>query len=38
MRRRKGHLKIPYGVAIATGGLWVLAGVYGPALQAATAG
>jgi len=37
-RRRKDQLKIPYGVAIACGGLWILATSYGPAVQAVTAG
>ena len=29
--RREGRVQIPYGVAIAAAGLWVLAGTYGPA-------
>ncbi len=39
MRRRKDRLGIPYGVAISSAGLWVLATQYLPAFQtAATAG
>jgi prepilin peptidase CpaA len=38
MRRRKDHLKIPYGVAIATAGLCVLGTTYGATLQAVAAG
>lgn len=37
-RRRKGHLKIPYGVAIASGGLWVLASMHWTALHGVMAG
>lgn len=29
--RREGRVQVPYGVAIAAAGLWVLAGTYGPA-------
>jgi prepilin peptidase CpaA len=29
--RRPGRVQVPYGVAIAAAGLWVLAGTYGPA-------
>ncbi|MDE1916111.1 MAG: prepilin peptidase [Sphingomonadales bacterium] len=32
-RRQKGKLSIPYGIAIALAGLWVLAADYLPALQ-----
>ncbi|WP_338466491.1 prepilin peptidase [Novosphingobium sp. ZN18A2] len=35
MRRQKDKLKIPYGVAIATAGIWVLAVNYWPVSQAA---
>lgn len=39
MRRRTERLAIPYGLAISSAGLWVLAAQYLPALQAsATAG
>ncbi len=39
MRRRTERLAIPYGLAISSAGLWVLAAQYIPALQAtATAG
>lgn len=34
MRRQKDKLKIPYGVAIATAGIWVLAANYWPATHA----
>lgn len=34
-RRNKDRIAIPYGVAIAFAGLWVLAGHYLPAIQAA---
>ncbi|GMM60942.1 A24 family peptidase [Novosphingobium pituita] len=37
-RRRKDRLKIPYGVAIASGGLWVLASSHWDAVQAVMAG
>lgn len=32
-RRRRDRVAIPYGVAISTAGLWVLASLYLPALQ-----
>ena len=32
-RRRKDRLAIPYGVAIATAGLWVLSAQYGPLIS-----
>lgn len=35
MRRRKGRLAIPYGVAIASAGLWVLSAQYWPAAGSA---
>lgn len=35
MRRRKGRLAIPYGVAIASAGLWVLSAQYWPAAASA---
>lgn len=38
LRRRKDHLKIPYGVAIATAGLCVLGTTYGGGLGAFAAG
>jgi prepilin peptidase CpaA len=38
MRRQKDKLTIPYGVAIATAGLWVLGTIYLPAASAAAAG
>jgi len=37
MRRQKGRLKIPYGVAIAAAGLWVIGADYLPALARAGA-
>lgn len=37
-RRRKDRLKIPYGVAIATGGLWVIGTTHWATLHAATFG
>lgn len=36
MRRQKDKLKIPYGVAIATAGIWVLAANYWPVAHAAS--
>lgn len=35
-RRQRDRLAVPYGVAIATGGIWVLAANYLPAAQAAS--
>ena len=37
IRRQKDKIKIPYGVAIATAGLWVIHGQYWPAVEAASA-
>lgn len=37
IRGRKGKLAIPYGVAIASAGLWVISAQYWPAVGAATA-
>lgn len=37
-RRRRERLAIPYGVAISTAGLWVLASQFLPAAQSASAG
>lgn len=37
MRRRQERLAIPYGLAISSAGLWVLAGQYLPAIQTAGA-
>jgi prepilin peptidase CpaA len=36
IRGRKGKLAIPYGVAIASAGLWVLSAQYWPAAETAT--
>ena len=33
-RRNKGKIAVPYGIAIASAGLWTLAGLYLPAFQA----
>jgi prepilin peptidase CpaA len=38
MRRERDRIKIPYGVAIATAGLWVLGTHYLPALQTGATG
>jgi prepilin peptidase CpaA len=38
MRRQKDKLKIPYGVAIAAGGLWIIGTTNWAALQAVSAG
>lgn len=38
MRRQKDKLKIPYGVAIAAGGLWIIGTTNWAALQAVPAG
>ena len=37
-KRRKGKLKIPYGIAISGAGLWIIGSTYGAGLTAAMAG